>query len=122
MTSANVTKYYIKRNGELVGTHSQHHYCHTHWHRLWKYTPWKEHTITSCWEDEDEAPHWSKPENLADFIKARPPSIGDMKRMIDFIERQKELLEEWRELYGKHPDTPQELREKALKINWFNPA
>lgn len=111
MTSANVTNYIIVKNGEVVGEHSQHHMCHTKWHRLYKYTPFKDHTITSHWLDEEENHHIGETENLADFIKKHPPTIHDMKRMMEYIEQQNLLLEEWVRKFG---DSDKELRLRTL--------
>jgi hypothetical protein len=100
MTSANVTNYRIERNGEIVGEHSQHHMCHTHWHRLYKYTPFTEYKITPHWEDEHEAPHEGKTVGLSEFLANHKPSISDMKRMMGYIEQQNEILKEWLDKFG----------------------
>lgn len=112
MTSANVTEFRIERNGEVVGNHSQHHYCHTRWHRLYKYTPFSEHTITPYGEDENEAPWEGKTQPLSEFLKKNPPSISDMKRMVAHIEKQNDILKEWVEKFGE--------QDKALRLTTLN--
>ena len=56
MTSANVTEYRIEslHTGKEVGTHSQHHYCKTHWGDLLKFLPPEDFTITPHGLDEEE--------------------------------------------------------------------
>lgn len=111
MTSANVTNYRIERDGKVVGQHRQHHLCHTRWHRLYKYTPFTEHTITAYWEDEHEAPHEGKTMGLSEFMANHQPRIADMKRMIAYAEKQNEILKEWVEKFG---DSDKELRLRTL--------
>jgi len=100
MTSANVTEYTIKRNGVVVGEHRQHCMCHTNWHRLYKYTPFTEHTIQSHWLDEEEEYHEGKTMGLSEFIANHKPSISDMKRMVAYAEKQNTILKEWIEKFG----------------------
>ena len=101
MTSANVTKYIIRRNGEIVGEHSQHHYCIPRWHRLYKYTPFTEHTIQRTWDDEDEVTHEYDEIGLSEFMANHKPTISDMKRMIEHIEKQNIILKEWVDKFGE---------------------
>lgn len=118
MTSANVTKYRIERNGEVVGEHSQHHYCHTRWHKLYKYTPFTEHTITSHWLDEEEEYHEGETINLREFLSNHNPSIGDMRRMVEYIEKQNVILKEWSEKFG---NSDKELNLKTLNSICYSP-
>lgn len=118
MTSANVTKYIIKKNGEVVGEHRQHDYCHTHWHRLYKFTPFTQHTITSHWEDEHEAPHEGKEMGLYEFVANHKPSISDMKRMVEYAEKQNTILKEWVDKFG---DSDKELRLRTLNAICHSP-
>jgi hypothetical protein len=69
MTSANVVIYVIRKDGKIVGEHSQHYYCKTKWERLLQFQPLAEHTIQWTWLDEDEAPHTKDPEPLVDFLE-----------------------------------------------------
>jgi len=71
MTSANVTIYVIRKGGKIVGEHSQHSYCETHWEDLFKFQPLTDHTIQWTWLDEHEAPHEKDPEPLVDFLERR---------------------------------------------------
>jgi hypothetical protein len=112
MTSANVTNFRIERNGEVVGEHSQHAMCHTRWHRLYKFTPFKEHTITSHWLDEDEVYHEGQTIGLSEFMANHQPKIADMRRMTDHIEKQNALLKELAEKIGDS--------DKALKLRILN--
>jgi hypothetical protein len=100
MTSANVTNYTIKKDGEVVGEHSQHHMCHPNWHRLYKFVPFTQHTIQSHWLDEEEEYHEGKEMGLSEFIANHKPSISDMRRMTDHIEKQNVILKEWVEKFG----------------------
>jgi hypothetical protein len=118
MTSANVTNYTIKKGDEVVGEYSQHHMCHTQWHRLWKYTPWGEHTITAHWLDEEEEYHRDEPQNLADFIKKRGYSISEGKRLLEHATKQQDILKECLEKCDK---TDIELRQKIEKIILYSP-
>lgn len=101
MTSANVTKYIIRRNGEIIGEHSQHHMCHTKWHRLYKYTPFTQHTIQPSWDDEDEVTHEYNEIGLSEFLASNQPKIADMRRMIEHIEKQNTIMKEWVEKFGE---------------------
>jgi hypothetical protein len=101
MTSANVTNYRIEKNGVEVYDHSQHHYCHTRWHRLFKFVPFTEHTITPHGLDEEEAYWEGKTVNLSEFMGTMKFSIGDVKRFVEHSEKQKLILEEWVEKFGK---------------------
>lgn len=71
MTSANVTEYRIESitTGNVVGTHSQHHYCKTHWGDLLKFTPPENFTITAHGLDEEEEEWEHNPINLAVFLE-----------------------------------------------------
>lgn len=69
MTSANVTEYYIRRNGKIVGNHYQSHLCKTKWEQLLKFEPLAEHTIQPYGYDEEEE-YWECEEvNLEDYLK-----------------------------------------------------
>ena len=70
MTSANVTKYRIcdRETGWVVGQHSQHAYCHTHWGDLLVFTPPENYTITPHGLDEEEEEWEGDTVNLKDFI------------------------------------------------------
>jgi hypothetical protein len=69
MTSANVTKYRIVNlEGMIVGKHSQHAYCKTHWGDLLKFTPPENYTITAYGLDEEEEEWENDPINLAVFL------------------------------------------------------
>ncbi len=69
MTSANVIEYWIEDlQGNLVGSHSQHMYCKTHWGELLKFTPPENFTITRHGLDEEEEPWYDEPMNLAVFL------------------------------------------------------
>jgi len=115
MTSANVTKYRIERDGKVVGEHSQHHMCHTHWHRLYKYTPFTEHTITSWWLDEEEEYHEGQTMGLSEFMANHQPRIADMRRMIEHIEKQNTILKEWIEKFGES-DKELKLRDRKSVV------
>ena len=117
-TSANVTKCIIRRNGEIVGEHYQHCMCNTKWHRLYKYTPFIEHTIQSSWDDEDEVTHEYEEIGLSEFLANCPPKTSDMRRMIEHIEKQNEILEEWVEKFGEK-DKP--LCSKTLNSISYSP-
>lgn len=86
MTSANVTNYTIRLNGEEVGKHSQHAYCKTTWGELLKFTPHENHTIQAWWYDEEEEYHEGEEKNLLDFInnlkasKAKFDTWEDIKK------------------------------------------
>jgi hypothetical protein len=55
-TSANVTHYYVYRDGHLVGRFKQHHYCKDQiMSNLDEYRP--DDRIEAVWPDEYEAPH-----------------------------------------------------------------
>ena len=112
MTSANVTNYTIYKDGETVGEHSQHHMCHTKWHRLYKFTPFTQHTIQSHWLDEEEEYHEGEEVWLSEFIANHKPSISDMKRMIEHIEKQNVVLKEWIEKFGE--------QDKILRLTTLN--
>ena len=71
MTSANVTYYRIERDGKIVGSHRQHHYCKTKWEDLLKFKPIEDHTITPYGEDEYEVPWEDKTEGLKQFLEKR---------------------------------------------------
>ena len=118
MTSANVTNYRIMRNGEVVGEHHQNHYCHTKWHRLYKFTPFSEHTIQKWWLDEEEEYHEGIIENLSDFLQDHQPRIYDMNRMIEYIEKQNALLKEWVDKFG---DQDKQMRLVALNSISYSP-
>ena len=100
MTSANVSNYIIRHKEKIVGKHSQHHMCHTRWHRLYKYTPFTEHTIQRTWDDEDEVTHEYDEASLVEFLAEHPPRIADMKRMIAYAEKQNTILKEWVDKFG----------------------
>ena len=117
MTSANVTKYRIELDGKVVGEHRQHHYCHTRWHRLFKFVPLYKHTITPYGEDEDEAPWEGKTQNLWEFLK-NINSVSDMKRMVAHIEKQNTILKEWSEKFG---NSDKELNLKTLNSISYSP-
>ncbi len=69
MTSANVIKYRIEDlDGKLIGLHSQHAYCKTHWGDLLKFTPPENFTITPYGEDEEEEEWEGESMNLAVFL------------------------------------------------------
>lgn len=69
MTSANVTEYRIEDlSGKEVGSHSQHHYCKTHWGDLLKFTPPENFTITPHGLDEEEEEWEGDMVNLKIFI------------------------------------------------------
>jgi len=112
MTSANVTNYRIEKNGKEVGNHRQHHMCHTHWHRLYKFMPHSQYTITAWWLDEEEEYHESEPQNLMNFLRERQPNHGDMKRMVAYIEKQNAILKEWTEKFGD--------QDKVLRLTTLN--
>ena len=124
MTSANVVHYRIKRNGEVVGEHSQNVMCHTRWHRLIDYTPFSEHTITPYGEDENEAPWTGKTTTLLEFFSELEKnrftifSISDMREMIAHIEKQKALLEEWMNV---SEEDLSDLKQRTQKAIWYNP-
>lgn len=119
MTSANVTNYRIERNGEVVGEHSQHHMCHTRWHRLYKFTPFTEHVIISNWLDEDGDYHEGTPMGLSEFFIANhKPSISDMRRMVEHIEKQNIILKEWSEKFG---NSDKESNLKTLNSICYSP-
>jgi hypothetical protein len=118
MTSANVTEFTIEKNGVVVGQHSQHHMCHTRWHRLYHYTPFTEYTITSHWLDEEEEYHEGEPMGLSEFLANHKPSISDMRRMIEHIEKQNEILKEWSEKFG---NSDRELNLQTLNVISYSP-
>lgn len=68
-TSANMTKYVIRRGGVIVGRHFQHAFCKYAHHELLKYVPAEEHTIQAYWDDEDEVTHPGKEVSLAEFLR-----------------------------------------------------
>ena len=113
MTSANVTKFIIEnKNGEVVGEHSQHHMCHTRWHRLYKFQPLTEHTITPIWTDEEEEDHVRETQNLADFLKNIKITISDVKKFASYMEKEHEIMKEWIEKFGE--------QDKELKLRTLN--
>jgi hypothetical protein len=118
MTSANVTEYRIERGGKVVGEHYQNHLCHTNWHRLYKYTPFIEHTITPHWLDEDEEYHEGQTMRLSEFMADHQPRIADMKRMIQYAEKQNTILKEWAEKFG---DSDKELKLRTLNAISYSP-
>ena len=119
MTSANVVEYRIEKDGVVVGEHRQHALCHTKWHRLFKYTPFSEHTITPWGYDEEEAYCEGKTVTLQEFFDSKKNkfsvfSIQDMKRVVEFAEKQKELLEKWSEV--SEGDDITELKKETRKL------
>lgn len=68
MTSANVTKYNIYKNGVKVGNHYQSHLCKTHWEDLEKFVPSEDFEIMAHGYDEDEE-YWENEKiNLKVFL------------------------------------------------------
>lgn len=119
MTSANVTKYIIKnKNGEFVGEHSEHHLCHSRWHRLYKFTPFKEHTITPIWTDEEEEEHVYETQNLLDFLKNIKITICDVKKFMTHMEKDHEIMKEWVKKFGEQD---KELRLRTLNSISYSP-
>ena len=69
MTSANVTEYDIRKGDVYVGHHSENAMCKSHFEKLLKYEPLKEHTIYPYGYDEEEELWEDEPINLYDFLK-----------------------------------------------------
>lgn len=68
MTSANITKYSIYKNGQKVGQHYQNHLCKTHWEDLEKFSPPEDFEIKAYGYDEEEEYWENKPVNLKAFL------------------------------------------------------
>jgi hypothetical protein len=68
-TSANVTRYVIRRDGRIVGEHTQHALCKYNHHELLKYQPPERFTIQPHWDDEDEVTHAYDERPLAEFLQ-----------------------------------------------------
>lgn len=92
MTSANVTKYRIcdRLTGTVVGEHSQHAYCHTHWGDLLVFTPPENFTITPHGLDENEEEWEDDTINLKDFIdKLKESKYVKFNTMKDLMDKYK---------------------------------
>jgi hypothetical protein len=89
MTSANVTNYRIcdRETGKVIGQHSQHAYCHTHWGDLLVFTPPENYTITPYGLDEEEEEWEGDTINLKDFIdmlkKSKYVKFNTMNDLMD---------------------------------------
>lgn len=95
MTSANVTKYRIcdLETGKVVGQHSQHSYCHTHWGDLLVFTPPEKYTITPHGLDEEEEEWEGNTINLKDFIdKLKKNRHVKFNTMTDLMDKSKSSL------------------------------
>lgn len=79
MTSANVTKYNIYKNGRKVGQHYQSHLCKTHWEDLEKFSPPEDFEIMAYGYDEEEEYWEDKKINLKKFLN----KISEAKRKSD---------------------------------------
>lgn len=83
MTSANVTIFKIKKDGQVIAKHSQHDYCKTHWEDLLKYQPLSDYTILRTWVDEDEEYHEYEEIPLSKFMQR----IEDEKERLRIFRR-----------------------------------
>jgi hypothetical protein len=118
MTSANVTEYTIRKDGEVVGQHRQHCMCHTRWHRLFKFTPYSEYTITPHGLDEEEAYWEGDTQNLRDFMQKIKFHPSDIKRMTEHLEKQNDILKKWVEKFSSQD---RELTLKTLNSISYSP-
>lgn len=90
MTSANVTNYRIEDlSGKEMGTHSQHHYCNTHWGDLLKFTPPENYTITAYGLDEEEEEWEDEPMSLAVFLERLREHRAQWNTMEDIMKKVK---------------------------------
>jgi|FAXJ01.1.fsa_nt_gi hypothetical protein len=88
MTSANVTDYRIEDlSGKQMGTHSQHHYCKTHWGDLLKFTPPENYMITPHGLDEEEESWEDEPMNLAVFLEQLRRGRAQFNTMDDILKK-----------------------------------
>lgn len=88
MTSANVTEYRIEDlHGNVVGTHSQHCYCKTHWGDLLKFTPPENYTITAHGLDEEEEVWEDDPMNFAVFLARLRERRAQFNTMADIMKK-----------------------------------
>jgi hypothetical protein len=69
-TSANVTYYTVKyKDGTPVGEYWQNRMCKdTVSKQLKSHIPAEDYMLSLRWPDEDEAPHYTKPMSLADYL------------------------------------------------------
>lgn len=92
MTSANVTEYRIEDlTGKVVGRHSQHAYCKTHWGDLLKFTPPENFTITPHGLDEEEEEWEDDPINLKVFIERLIKNKHQFNTMDDLMKKIKKV-------------------------------
>lgn len=69
MTSANVVEYDIKKGQETVGHHRENVMCKSHYEKLLRFEPLKEHMIYPYGYDEEEDLWEGEPKNLYDYLK-----------------------------------------------------
>lgn len=95
MTSANVTEYTIRKDGEYVNTFRKHHLTrYPDYFYLLSYQPLSDYTIESCWLDEEEEPHYENEESLEEFMKGLSTYNSVIRAYFDNdMDRVNELLE-----------------------------
>lgn len=69
MTSANVIEYRIEKDNKIVGNYRQNIMCKSHYEKLLKYQPLKDHSITPYGYDEEEDYWEGEKSNLYDYLK-----------------------------------------------------
>lgn len=88
MTSANVTNFRIcDLTGKVVGKHSQHALCKTHWGDLLVFTPPENFTITPHGLDEEEEEWEGETVSLKKFIDELKKNKHTFRTMAELMKR-----------------------------------